>query len=103
LMVLSATELAGFLGVFVPMLFLIGSIGLIASNATVIAMAPFGERAGGASSLLGATQSAFGVLSSAAIGWVAGRGAVPMAGVITGCAAIALASYLLLIRGRSPN
>jgi DHA1 family bicyclomycin/chloramphenicol resistance-like MFS transporter len=101
LAVLSVTELAGFVGVFVPMLFIIGSIGLIASNATVIAMSPFGERAGGASSLLGATQSAFGVLSSAAVGWMPGQGAVPMAAIIAGCAALALASYVFLIRGRS--
>jgi DHA1 family bicyclomycin/chloramphenicol resistance-like MFS transporter len=63
-------------------------------------MAPFGERAGGASSLLGATQSAFGVLASAAVGWIGGGGAVPMAGVIAACAAIALASYVLLVRSR---
>jgi DHA1 family bicyclomycin/chloramphenicol resistance-like MFS transporter len=103
LLVLSITEAAGFVGVFIPMLFIIGAIGFIASNATVIAMSPFGERAGGASSLLGATQSAFGVLASAAVGWIAGRGAVPMASIIAACAAVALASYLFLIRGRSPN
>ncbi len=103
LFLLSASGLAGFAGVFVPMLFIIGSIGLIASNATSIAMAPFGERAGGASSLLGSAQSAFGVLASAAVGSMAGSGAVPMATVIAACAAIALASYLLLIRGRSRN
>jgi DHA1 family bicyclomycin/chloramphenicol resistance-like MFS transporter len=100
LLILSLTELVGFWGVFIPMLFIIGSIGLIASNATVIAMSPFGERAGGASSLLGAAQSTFGVLSSATVGWVAGRGAVPMASIIAACAAIALASYLFLIQKR---
>jgi len=93
----------GFAGVFVPMFFIVASIGLIASNATSIAMAPFGERAGGASSLLGAMQSAFGVLASAAVGWIPGRGAVPMAGIIAGCAAISLASYVLLIRGQDRN
>ena len=103
LLLLSLTELIGFWGVFIPMLFIIGSIGLIASNATVIAMSPFGERAGGASSLLGAAQSAFGVLSSATVGWIAGRGAVPMACIITACTAIALGSYVFLIRGQDPN
>jgi DHA1 family bicyclomycin/chloramphenicol resistance-like MFS transporter len=61
-------------------------------------MAPFGERAGGASSLLGATQSAFGVLASAAVGSIAAHGAVPMATVIAGCAAIAFCSYFFLVR-----
>ena len=103
LLILALSEVAGFLGVFIPMLLIVGSIGLIASNATSIAMAPFGERAGGASSLLGAAQSGFGVAASAAVGWITARGAVPMATVIAACAAIALASYLFLIRGRSPN
>ena len=98
LLATSMLEALGFAGVFVPILVMVGSIGLIASNATSIAMAPFGERAGGASSLLGAAQSAFGVLASAAVGWIAARGAVPMASVIGACAAIAAASYTLLVR-----
>jgi DHA1 family bicyclomycin/chloramphenicol resistance-like MFS transporter len=100
LLILSATDVLGFAGVFIPMFFIVASVGFIASNASAIAMAPFGERAGGASSLLGATQSAFGVLASAAVGWIGGGGAVPMAGVIAACAAIALASYVLLVRSR---
>jgi DHA1 family bicyclomycin/chloramphenicol resistance-like MFS transporter len=103
LLLLSLTGALGFFGVFIPMLLIVGSIGLIASNATSIAMSPFGERAGGASSLLGAMQSAFGVLASAAVGAITARGAVPMATVIAACAALAFASYVLLIRGRSPN
>jgi DHA1 family bicyclomycin/chloramphenicol resistance-like MFS transporter len=97
---LSASGVLGFAGVFVPMFFIVASVGFIASNASAIAMAPFGERAGGASSLLGATQSAFGVLASAAVGWIGGSGAVPMASIIAACAAIALASYMGLVRER---
>jgi DHA1 family bicyclomycin/chloramphenicol resistance-like MFS transporter len=97
---LSASGVLGFAGVFVPMFFIVASVGFIASNASAIAMAPFGERAGGASSLLGATQSAFGVLASAAVGWIGGSGALPMASIIAACAAIALASYMGLVRER---
>ena len=61
-------------------------------------MAPFGERAGAASSLLGAAQSAFGVLASAAVGWIPGRPPVPMASVMFACAAIAFLAYALLVR-----
>jgi DHA1 family bicyclomycin/chloramphenicol resistance-like MFS transporter len=100
LFVLSASGVLGFAGVFVPMFFIVASVGFIASNASAIAMAPFGERAGGASSLLGATQSAFGVLASAAVGWIGGSGALPMASIIAACAATALASYVLLVRSR---
>jgi DHA1 family bicyclomycin/chloramphenicol resistance-like MFS transporter len=61
-------------------------------------MAPFGARAGVASSLLGATQSAFGVLASAAVGWVGGSGPVPMATVMFACAAISLVGYFFFVR-----
>src|SRR3954464_15507526 len=41
----SATKILGFAGVFMPIFVMIGSVGLFASNATSVAMAPFGERA----------------------------------------------------------
>jgi MFS transporter, DHA1 family, multidrug resistance protein len=98
LLACAASGAFGFAGVFVPIFFMIGSIGFIASNATSVAMAPFGERAGAASSLLGATQSAFGVAASAAVGWIGGRGPLPMATVMFGCAAIAFVTYAALVR-----
>jgi DHA1 family bicyclomycin/chloramphenicol resistance-like MFS transporter len=98
LLLFSLTGALGFWGVFVPIFLMIGSVGLIASNATSVAMAPFGERAGVASSLLGATQSAFGVLASTVVGWIGGRGPVPMAIVMFACAAIAFITYAVLVR-----
>jgi DHA1 family bicyclomycin/chloramphenicol resistance-like MFS transporter len=98
LLLFSATHTLGFAGVFVPIFFMIGSVGLIASNATSVAMAPFGERAGVASSLLGATQSAFGVLASATVGWIGTRGPLPMATVMFACAAISFVTYAALVR-----
>jgi DHA1 family bicyclomycin/chloramphenicol resistance-like MFS transporter len=61
-------------------------------------MAPFGDRAGGAASLLGASQALTGVLTSVAVGWIHAKGAIPMATVIAACAAVSLISYLLLVR-----
>ena len=90
----------GFAGVFLPIFCMIASVGLIASNASAVAMEPFGARAGGASSLLGASQSLFGFIASAAVGWVGGSGAVPMAIVISACAAIALAAHTFLVHPR---
>src|SRR5204863_1570982 len=89
LLACAASGLFGFAGVFIPIFVMIGSVGFIASNASSVAMAPFGERAGAAASLLGATQSAFGVAASAAVGWVGSRGPVPMARGMFACAAIA--------------
>ena len=104
--VLLAAALSGRGGlplVFGALFFVVASLGLLASNISAIAMAPFGDRAGGAASLLGASQALTGVLTSAAVGWIHARGAVPMALVIAGCAAVSLASYLLLVRHeRSP-
>ena len=94
----AASGLFGFAGIFIPIFAMIGSIGFIASNATSVAMAPFGERAGAASSLLGATQSAFGVAASAAVGWIGNRGPLPMATVMFACAAIAFMTYTALVR-----
>lgn len=95
--------LGGFPVMFALLFFVVASLGLIASNASAIAMAPFGDRAGGAASLLGATQALTGVLTSAAAGWIDAPGAIPMALVIAACAAVSLASYFFLVRfERSP-
>jgi DHA1 family bicyclomycin/chloramphenicol resistance-like MFS transporter len=77
---------------------MVASLGLIASNVSAVAMAPFGDRAGGAASLLGFGQAMTGVVASAAVGWIPASGAVPMAGVIALCAAVSAAAYLLLVR-----
>jgi DHA1 family bicyclomycin/chloramphenicol resistance-like MFS transporter len=98
LFIFSITHTLGFWGIFVPIFLMIGSIGLIASNATSVAMAPFGERAGVASSLLGSMQSAFGVLASAVVGWIGSHGPVPMATVMFACAAASFITYAALVR-----
>jgi DHA1 family bicyclomycin/chloramphenicol resistance-like MFS transporter len=98
LMILSVTGALGFWGVFIPIFLMIGSVGFIASNATSVAMAPFGERAGVASSLLGSAQSGFGVLTSAAVGFIGERGPVPMATVMFVCSATSFLAYVLLVR-----
>jgi DHA1 family bicyclomycin/chloramphenicol resistance-like MFS transporter len=98
---LIACALAGFGGfgaVFGLLFFVVASLGLIASNVSAVAMAPFGDRAGGAASLLGFSQALTGVLASAAVGWIPGRGAIPMAVVIAFCASVSAASYLALVR-----
>jgi DHA1 family bicyclomycin/chloramphenicol resistance-like MFS transporter len=98
LMICASTGLFGFWGVFFPIFFMIGSVGFIASNATSVAMAPFGERAGVASSLLGSAQSAFGVLTSICVGAMGSHGPVPMAVVMFVCSATSFLAYVLLVR-----
>ena len=92
------TGTGGFAGIVAPIFVAIAAMGLIAPNATAVAMAPFGARAGGASSLLGTAQSLFGVLSSSAVGWVAASGAIPMAAIVFACGAISFLAYLFLVQ-----
>ena len=98
LLACALTGIAGFAGVFGALFLAVASLGLIASNAVAVALAPFGNRAGGASSLLGASQALTGVVASAAVGWIHAKGAVPMALVVAACAAISFVSYALLVK-----
>lgn len=80
------------LAVLVPALFLgVASVGAAMPNATAIAMAPFGGQAGVASAVIGTVQMAFGALASALTAGLADGTALPMAGVMLGCAAISVA------------
>jgi DHA1 family bicyclomycin/chloramphenicol resistance-like MFS transporter len=88
----------GFAGVLAPIFFAVGSIGLIAPNASAVAMEPFGANAGGAASLLGSAQAVGGVVASAAVGSIDARGALPMAIVVFACAGLSFASYALLVK-----
>lgn len=87
---LFAVTLAG-LGGFPLMLALlfitIASTGMVGPNATALAMAPYGRKAGSASALLGATQFMAGALAGALVGLLANGTALPMTGVIALCGA----------------
>jgi MFS transporter, DHA1 family, multidrug resistance protein len=98
LLACALTGAGGFGSVFCLLFIMVASLGLIASNVSAVAMAPFGDRAGGAASLLGFSQALTGVVASAAVGWIHAAGAVPMASVIALCAAVSLLAYLLLVR-----
>jgi MFS transporter, DHA1 family, multidrug resistance protein len=103
LMACALTGLGGFTAVFLLLFFMVASLGLIASNVSAVAMAPFGDRAGGAASLLGFSQAMTGVAASAALGAIHAPGAIPMASVIAVCAAVSLISYFSLVRSdRTP-
>ncbi|MCB0151956.1 MAG: Bcr/CflA family drug resistance efflux transporter, partial [Caldilineaceae bacterium] len=85
---LFATTLAG-IGGFPLMLVLlfvtIASTGMVGPNATALAMAPYGRKAGSAAALLGATQFMAGAVAGALVGLLANGTALPMTGVIALC------------------
>ncbi|HUP14097.1 MAG TPA: multidrug effflux MFS transporter [Niastella sp.] len=59
-------------------------------NSSALSMAPFTKEAGSASALMGALQMGLGAVASALVGLFNNGTALPMTGVMAGCAVIAL-------------
>lgn len=78
------------------LLFLCGQ-GLIGPNTTSLSLAPFEHHAGSAAALLGAWRMAAGAIMSAMVSVFHDGTAMPMVGVMAGCALISL---VILIAGR---
>ncbi|MBK8797965.1 MAG: Bcr/CflA family multidrug efflux MFS transporter [Anaerolineales bacterium] len=94
-LLLFATTWAGMGGfpLLLALLFItIASTGMVGPNATALAMAPYGRRAGSASALLGATQFMAGAVAGALVGVLANGTALPMTGVIALCGVSAFVS-----------
>jgi DHA1 family bicyclomycin/chloramphenicol resistance-like MFS transporter len=97
LLVMAWTNAAGLIGMLVPLFFVVSLRGLTFPNASAGAMAPFPEKAGSASALLGSVQFAIAAAASAAVGILHNGTAVPMAAVVGTCGFLAFISYRLLI------
>jgi DHA1 family bicyclomycin/chloramphenicol resistance-like MFS transporter len=97
---MACTNGAGLTGILVPLFFVVSLRGLTFPNASAGAMAPFPEKAGSASALLGSLQFAIAAIASAAVGAFHNGTAVPMAAVITVCGFLAFVSYRWLVRQR---
>jgi len=83
-----------YLTVFLILIFLICQ-GFIFPNATALALAPLGHVAGNASALIGAIQMTIGASASATVSVLQNHTPLPMAGVMTCCAAAAFTVYTL--------
>lgn len=92
----AATGLGGLIGLLIPLFVCIAGQGLVGPNATAAAMAAHGRIAGSASALLGTLQFVIGAIASALVGALYNGSAMPMAAVIAGCGAAALASFFSL-------
>lgn len=85
LLVASVTQLGGLPGILLPLWICITSLGFTFPNSVAAAMAPFGDRAGAASGLLGTLQFLIAGTTATLVGhWYDGS-AIPMAVVITLC------------------
>ncbi len=90
----------------VPLFGFVASLGITLPNASANALAPFGQRAGTASALLGTIQFLFAAGAAALVSALPGylmpaRGPLTMACVIAGCSLLAWLSLRLLLPRRS--
>lgn len=74
-------------------------VGRVSPNVSALALAPHGHRAGTASALMGATQSALTTVGGLAVALFNDGTVRTLAAIMTGGAVLALLSYLLVIRG----
>ncbi|GIG58892.1 Bcr/CflA family drug resistance efflux transporter [Longispora fulva] len=89
------------LGAVLPALALVvGSMGVIFPNLTVLAMADHGATAGTASAVLGTVQYIVGAAAVPLVGLAGDHTALPMAIVVASLAAAAVAAYTLTLRPR---
>jgi DHA1 family bicyclomycin/chloramphenicol resistance-like MFS transporter len=89
---------AGLIAMLLPLFFVVALRGVTFPNASAGAMAPFPEKAGSASALLGSLQFAIAAAASAAVGVLHDGTARPMGLVITFCGLMAFMSYRVLVR-----
>ncbi|MEJ2633471.1 MAG: Bcr/CflA family multidrug efflux MFS transporter [Acidihalobacter sp.] len=101
LLLTGATGLGGMIGVMIPLFVYVASIGLIAPNATALAMAPHARNAGSASALMGSLQFTIASLAAVAVGSIQAHSALPMGAVIGTCGVLALLVLTLMIK-RAP-
>ncbi len=97
LLAMAWTNAGGLVGILAPLFFVVSLRGLTFPNASAGAMAPFPEKAGSASALLGSVQFAIAAVASAAVGVFHNGTAVPMAAVVGTCGFLAFVSYRFLV------
>ncbi len=85
----------GLTGIIICIAVFLSCQGFSFPNSSALSMAPFTKEAGTASALMGALQMALGALASAAVGLFSNGTAIPLAGVMAGCAMIAIAILYL--------
>ena len=103
MLVSAISGFGGFWGVSIPLLICISSLGFTFPNAQAGAMAPFGDRAGLASAMLGTLQFTLAGFSSVIVGQVHTGNAVGMAAAIASCGLLSqLVLFVLVKRAPTP-
>jgi DHA1 family bicyclomycin/chloramphenicol resistance-like MFS transporter len=94
------TGAGGLLGIMIPIWVILTMVALCGPNATALALADHGERAGAAAALLGAAQFALGAAIAPLTGLGEPGSAIPMAATIAGSLVLAAALVQLVLRPR---
>jgi DHA1 family bicyclomycin/chloramphenicol resistance-like MFS transporter len=94
----AVTGTGGLLGIMVPIWVVLAMVALCGPNATALALADHGERAGSAAALLGAGQFAVGAIIAPLTGLGEAGSAVPMAATIAGSLLAAAVLVRLVLR-----
>ncbi len=98
-LLLFAGTLLGWLGLFSTILLIFIYLccqGFIFPNSSALSLAPFSKNAGTASALMGGLQMAIGAFTSALVSFLNNHTALPMTGVMSGCA---FTSFCILLIG----
>jgi DHA1 family bicyclomycin/chloramphenicol resistance-like MFS transporter len=95
---LAATLLGSLAGLAVGLIVFVATVGMVAPNATALAMDRHPRRAGTAAALMGGIQSVIGAVAAPLVGLGAPGHGTPMAIVIVAFAGSALCAVLLLTR-----
>jgi DHA1 family bicyclomycin/chloramphenicol resistance-like MFS transporter len=99
LLVSSLTGFGGFWGIYLPLWFVIASMGFVFPNTTVLARSPHGRIAGNASAVLGFLQFGVSAVGGLTVSAIQNAQAIPttlpMAATIALCGATALGLNLL--------
>lgn len=99
LLVSASTGIGGALGVFVPLFFVVSSLGLVSTNAMAGGLSVDPTRAGSVSALFGICQYAMGGLATVAGAFVSHQTVFAMSAVIFVCAMLALVFPVRLMLG----
>jgi DHA1 family bicyclomycin/chloramphenicol resistance-like MFS transporter len=94
-----SSGIPGFVALLVPLFAIMALTGLVQPNATVMAMAPFGDRAGSASALIGTLMFAIAAVVSGTVAFLNDGTALPMAVTIAASGWLAFCAYHLLAKG----
>jgi DHA1 family bicyclomycin/chloramphenicol resistance-like MFS transporter len=87
----------GLYGTILLILIFLSCQGFSFPNSSALSLAPFSRNAGSASALMGGFQMGIGALTSATVSFLSNHTALPMTGVMAGCALI---SFCILMIGR---